>query len=291
MAAGEIFGATVSGAGSGAGMGAKIGSAIAPGIGTAAGAGIGALAGGLIGGLKENRSQQSQGVPVVDPNERARLSRLEQLSRSMSSGSDALTQQNIRNQQNVGRAAQNAISKSTGGDVGGTLDALLRSQKATQGGVNQAVAQSAQRLPYFDSAAGQLGSKIDQRRLELDLLNRGQDLASSTRNRTASNLNSQALLATEGGTQTIPEGFREAAPMIGQGVNNIMDMINQMRNKNSQPLNESTTMSSPVSQSTNITGMSFSPQGFVNVQQTDVPLTQDEMFRKTLATMPMPPIR
>jgi hypothetical protein len=135
----------------------------------------------------------------------------------MSSGSDALTQQNIRNQQNVGRAAQNAISKSTGGDVGGTLDALLRSQKATQGGVNQAVAQSAQRLPYFDSAAGQLGSKIAQRRLELDLLNRGQDLASSTRNRTASNLNSQALLATEGGTQTI---------------NDIRDMVNQMRDRN-----------------------------------------------------------
>jgi hypothetical protein len=281
MAGIETLGAIGTGAASGAGMGASIGS-IVPGIGTAIGAAGGAILGGVTSGIKENKSQQSQGIPVVDPNERARLSRLEQLSKTMSSGSDALTQQNVRNQQNVGRAAQNAISKSTGGDVGGTLDALLRSQKATQVGVNQAVAQSAQRLPYFDSAAGQLGSRIAQRRLELDLLNRGQDLASSTRNRTTSNLNTQALLATQGGTQTIPEGMREAAPMVGQGVNNIMDMINQMRNRSSQNVIEDTS-ENPIINSQNqstITGASVSPQGFVNFDQNP--------YIQALSNMPIP---
>jgi hypothetical protein len=271
MADGQIFGATASGAASGAGMGAQLGSII-PGIGTAAGAGIGALAGGIIGGAKESKSQQSQNIPIVDPTERARLSRLEQISRSLSSGTDAVTQQNIQNQQATGRAAQNAITKSTGGDVGGTLDALLRSQKATQGGTNQAVAQAAQRLPYFDSAAGQMASRIAQRRLELDLLRRGQDLATSTRGRTVSNLNTQALLATQGGTQTIPEGFRQTVPMVKQGVNNIMDMINQMRdnsNKGSFPIKPPTSTPGIAPQPINPSGVSVTDQGFVNFEEPD----------------------
>jgi len=265
MADGEIFGSVLSGAGSGAGMGATVGS-LFPGVGTVVGAGVGALAGGITSGIKANKAQQSQDIPVVDPMERARLSRLEQISRSLSSGSDALTQQNIRNQQATGRAAQNAISRSTGGDVGGTLDALLKSQKATQGGVNQAVAQAASRLPYFDSAAGQMASRIAQRRLELDLLRRGQDLASSTRNRTVNNANTQALLATQGGTDTVAEGVQQAAPIFNQGINNIFDMISSMRNRNN-----TNTSSGPVlaggSSTIAPTSVSASPQGFVNFEQ------------------------
>ena len=234
MADGQVFGSVISGATSGAGMGARVGS-LFPGIGTAVGAGVGALAGGIMSGIQTNRAQQSQNIPVVDPMERARLSRLEQMSRSLSSGSDSLTQQNIRNQQNIGRAAQNAIARNTGGDVGGTLDALLRSQKATQGGVNQAVAQAAQRIPYFDSAAGQMASRIAQRRLELDLLNRGQDLASSTRARTVNNANAQALLATEGGTDTIAQGVQNAAPVLRQGVNRMGEIFSSMNNRNNVP--------------------------------------------------------
>lgn len=235
MAGGDIFGASLSGAGAGAGIGTKVGGMLAPltgGLSVPVGTALGAITGGVIGGVKANNASQSQNVPVVDPTERARLSRLEQISRSLSSGSDALTQQNIRNQQNVGRAAQNAIVKNTGGDVGGTLDALLRSQKATQGGVNNAVAQAAQRLPYFDSAAGQLASRIAQRRLELDLLNRSQKTAESAQARTDNNINTQALLATEGGTQTIKEGIEETSPLVRQGVNSISEMLKTFANRN-----------------------------------------------------------
>lgn len=210
-------GAVGSGAASGAGMGASIGSVI-PGVGTAAGAGVGALVGGISGGLKEKRSQDAQNIPSVDPMERARLARLEQVSKNLSSGTDTLTQQGIKEQRNIGKAAQTAISRNTGGDVGGTIDALLKSQKATQGGVNQTVAQSAQRIPYFDSAVGALKSRIGQRRLELDLLNRSQRVAEAAQSRTDANVNTQALLATEGGTQTIPEGVMAAKSAIGDFV-------------------------------------------------------------------------
>ena len=206
-----LGGATGSGALSGAGMGAKIGSAIAPGVGTAIGAGVGALAGGISGRSKQKAANKAQEIPLVDPAERARLAQLDQTRKNLAQGSDVMTQQALKQQQNVGKGAQTALSRSTAGDVGGTMDALLRSQKATQGGMNQTIAQSANRLPYFDSATGGLTSRIAQRKLELGLLNRSQKTAESAQGRTDSNINAQALLATEGGLQTIPEGMTQAA--------------------------------------------------------------------------------
>jgi|GEM_PF-5210040 len=213
MAQDGLFGAMAGGAASGAGMGASIGSAI-PGVGTAIGAGIGAIAGGITSGVKQNAANKSQNIPLVDPQERVRLAQLDQISKNLSSGSDVMTKQNVLNQKNIGRAAQNAISKSTGGDVGGTIDALLRSQKATQGGINQAIAQSASRLPYFQGAADQLRTRMSQRRLELDLLKRAQATAGNAQARTENNVNSQSLLATQGGMQTIPEGIGQTLEMI-----------------------------------------------------------------------------
>lgn len=210
MAQDGMFGAIASGAASGAGTGAAVGSAL-PGYGTAIGAAVGAVAGGIGAGVKQKKANEAQGIPVVDPAERARMAALEQTSKSLSSGSDVATKQGILQQKNIGRAAQNAISRSTGGDVGSTIDALLKSQKATQSGVNQAVAQSANRLPYFDNAASQLRTRMSQRRLELDLLNRSQKVAENAQARTDANVNAQALLATQGGTQTIPEGFGQVS--------------------------------------------------------------------------------
>lgn len=216
-----MFGSIASGAASGAGMGAQLGS-IVPGIGTAAGAIGGALIGGISAGQKQKASNQAQMIPMVDPMERARLAELNQTRRSISAGSDVLTQQNIQQQRNIGKAAQNAIARSTGGDVGSTIDALLKSQKATQGGINQSIAQSANRLPYFDSAAGNLTSRIAQRKLELSRLRRDQRVAEAAQGRTDANINTQALLATQGGTQTIPEGVQSLIPTLrgvfaGQG--------------------------------------------------------------------------
>jgi len=205
MANGDLFGSIASGAASGAGTGSMVGSII-PGVGTAAGAAGGALIGGISGALKEKSAKDSQDIPVMDPMERARLSELSQVSKNLSSGTDTLTQRNIAEQKNIGKAAQTALARNTGGDVGGTLDALLKSQKATQGGVNQSIAQTSQRIPYFDSAKGALTSRIGQRKLELDLLDRSQRTAEAAQARTDANVNANTLLATQGGTQTIPEG-------------------------------------------------------------------------------------
>ena len=227
MAQDGMFGAISSGAASGAGMGATIGSII-PGVGTAVGAVGGAIIGGVGAGIKQNKANNAQDIPLVDPIERARLASLEQLRKSVSSGTDALTQQGISQQQNIGRSAQGAISKSTGGDVGSTVDALLRSQKSTQGGVNQLVAANQNRLPYFDNAVSQMGSRISQRKLELGLLDRSQAVAENAQARTDNNINSQALLATQGGTQTIPEGLSQVGEQLSTMITNKRNAVNPM---------------------------------------------------------------
>lgn len=225
-----MFGSIASGAASGAGQGSAIGSLI-PGIGTVAGAGVGALAGGISAGLKQKRSNESQQIPLVDPAEVARLAQLEQSRKSINAGTDAMTQLGIQQQQNVGRATQSGISKMTGGDVGGTIDALLKSQKATQGGQNNVIAQSGARLPYFENAQNGLLNRITQRKLELGLLDRSQRVAEAAQAQTDNNINANALLATQGGTQTIPEGIGEAASMINEndsGNNPLMSFISQL---------------------------------------------------------------
>lgn len=209
-----MFGAVASGAASGAGQGASVGSLI-PGVGTAVGAGVGAIAGGIGSAVKQNKATQAQQIPLVDPLERARLASLEQTRKNVAGGTDVLTQQGIQQQQNIGKAAQTALSRSTGGDVGQTMNALLQSQKATQGGINQAVAGAQNRIPYLDSAQGNLLSRISDRKVQLQRLKRDQLTAENAQARTDANINTQALLATQGGLQTIPEGVAQAGQQLG----------------------------------------------------------------------------
>lgn len=198
----------LAGAGTGAALGGTLGSVV-PGIGNAVGVvvggTVGALAGGLSAGAKQNKANKAQQIPLVDPMEQERLSKLEQQRKSLMAGTDAITQNNI-DQINKGTASvQNAITKNTGGDVSATLNGLLSAQKNAQTNINNAVAQGAQRLPYFDSASGNLLSRIAQRRLELQLLKRGQDLVDNETSQKSNNINANAFVATQGGTTSLAD--------------------------------------------------------------------------------------
>jgi hypothetical protein len=223
-----MFGSIASGAASGAGKGAAIGSII-PGVGTLAGGAIGAIAGGAMAGGKQKKSNDAQKIPLADPRELARLSEITQTRKSINAGTDAMTQLGIQQQQNAGRSAQAGISRATGGDVGGTIDALLKSQRATQSGQNNVIAQAGARLPYFEQAQTGLLDRITQRKLELGLLNRSQRVAEAAQAQTDNNINKNALLATQGGTQTIAEGAGQVASQMGQ--NPLMSIISQMIQK------------------------------------------------------------
>jgi len=204
------------GAVSGAGMGAQLGGMAGP-QGAAIGAGAGAIIGGIGAVQKQNQADKAQQIPMVDPMERQRLAQLEQQRKALLAGTNAITQNQISEAKNIGAGVQSAVSRNTGGDVASTMDALLRAQKGTQQGVNQAVMSGRDRLPYFDSAAGNLMSRIAQRKLELQRLKRDQAVAENAQARTEANVNANAILGTQGGTATIQEGIGAILPMFTSG--------------------------------------------------------------------------
>jgi hypothetical protein len=182
---------------------------------------IGAAAGAIIGGVgsavKQDKANKAQEVPLVDPLEMRRLARLEQTRKNILTGSDPVTRNRIDQARNQGAAVRGAISRNTGGDVSSTIDALLKSQKNTQASINQGVSAGQQRLPYFDNAAGVLTNKIANRKLQLGLLDRSQKMAENAQSRKEANLNANAFLGTDGGTQTFEQALAALKAKYNKG--------------------------------------------------------------------------
>lgn len=210
MAEGAGLTGGVSGATKGAKLGGMIGSAV-PGIGNAVGAAAGGALGGIagmVGGLsKQNKSEQSQKIAMADPLEQSRMQELRQISKNISTGSDALTQNKLSEINKLGAQTQGAIAKVSGGDVGGTVQGLLQAQRGTQTGINQALSDRGQ-LPYYQGLAQQLSSRMADRKLQLGLLDRAQKTAEYAQARKNANLNMMGLLAS---------GAQGISGLIGQG--------------------------------------------------------------------------
>jgi hypothetical protein len=197
----------MSGMMSGAMGGASMGAAAGP-----YGAAIGAVAGGIMGGVKGQKAEDAQNIASSNPAEVARLAELRNTSKQLQSGTDPLTQLNIRENQRGVRAAQHGIARVTGGDVGGTISAMRKAQMAGQTGNNAAIAGAAKRVPYFDSAVGGLTSRIADRKLQLNLLKRGQATAESAQYQTDANVSGNAFLGAVGGGLFSGQGQEGAAP-------------------------------------------------------------------------------
>lgn len=204
---------------SGAAGGAATGSAFGP-WGTA----IGAVAGGIIGGVKGQKADDAQMISESDPLEVARLSELRRKSKQLETGTDPLTKLNIRENQRSVRSAQHGIARVTGGDVGATISAMQKAQMTAQTGNNRAVAEAAKRIPYFDNAVGGLTSRIADRKLQLQLLNRAQKTAESAQYNTDANVSGQALIGALGGglnlnNQNVINGGNVSKSSLGSDFN------------------------------------------------------------------------
>jgi len=156
-------------------LGGVVGSAIAPGVGTQIGAGLGGIVGGAI--ESKNAGKNTPQVPMEDPAQTARLREIDATRRQISEGRDPLTLQRISDIKNIGETTKGQLGKFTGGDVGGTISAMLRAQRNTGQGINQAYTESQQRIPHFMDLAGQLGNRIEQRKLELGIYERDRAFA------------------------------------------------------------------------------------------------------------------
>jgi len=182
----------------GAILGGVAGTTIAPGVGGAVGAQIGQTAGGLIESGVQGRKANQLAPGLVDPLEQQRINELNQIRKNISTGSDAATQGAIGEAQKVGATTQGRIARSTGGDVGSTVNALIKAQKGTQAATNQAVVQGQQRLPFVEQLTQQLGTRISQRTLELGLLNQNRAKAASAQAGTDALQNLGSLAALQG---------------------------------------------------------------------------------------------
>ena len=232
MAEGNVAkGAATSGF-KGATAGAKIGS-IVPGVGTAIGAAVGGGIGAIAGGLKANKSEKEREAGLrlpneEDPTQTSRLLEIDRMAKNIQSGTDSATQTALNKVGQTTAGTQARLSRVTGGNTGGTVDALLKAQRAGGDASNQAVAQGQARLPFFMNLGQQLANRQEQRALELNLLGRAQTSAETAEEQKERNVNSNSLLVSglAGSNLSKPEG--RISSLINQGMGKLQGDVEKM---------------------------------------------------------------
>jgi hypothetical protein len=192
--------------------GAALGTVIAPGIGTKMGAMIGGGIGQSIeGGIKSKKSDEGI-ANQVDPNRLRAFEEARRMQRQLDQGSDALTQSNIRENQQLTSATQRGIAQNTGGNINATVAGLLSAQK--QGGINNAesLGVAAQRGQYFSGLAETIGNQIAQRKMDL------QNLKSARMSAQGAQLQKQGFMNTFAGlAQTDPKTLTDMIAKFNLG--------------------------------------------------------------------------
>lgn len=200
MADGQVAKGALTSGFKGATLGAKLGSVV-PGIGTAIGAGVGALGGAIFGGVKANKEQKERekGLQVPgyeDPNQTARMLEVDRIAKNIQAGTDPATERALASGAETTAATQNRLARLTGGATGATVDALTKAQRAGQAAANQTVTQAQSRLPFFMNLGQQIANRAEQRKLELQLLERAQTSAETAQENKERNVNFNAGLAS-----------------------------------------------------------------------------------------------
>jgi hypothetical protein len=141
--------------------------------------------GQMISGAIKKKQAEKMKPGMEDPDQRAALEATQQRMKSSYAGTDATTAANMRAIDQGTRQTQQAISKNTGGNVGGTMSALLQSQRTGAGQANQAFAGAAQRGSHFQGLGDMMQSRISQRKLELGMLDYQQKMGEAMENKKA----------------------------------------------------------------------------------------------------------
>jgi len=189
--------ASTIGSGIGTVAGAAIGSAIAPGVGTGIGAAIGGGLGKAVGGMVGNAGKKDGGqLPLSDPEQLALLAEIHRRRQQAASGVLEPGAQQAA-QQLLG-ATQSNLAKVSGGDVGGTVSALLQAQKLGGRNINQLLGQQQNQEKFFLSAESDLQNRVAQRKLDIQYLEQLRRQAQQAENATSGNENAANLAATAG---------------------------------------------------------------------------------------------
>lgn len=229
----SVLGGAGGGAMKGASLGAQLGTAVMPGLGTAIGAVGGAVVGGVAGGVKSNKAKKQQEtaqgfVPAYeDPTQIQRLAEIDQISKNIAAGTDpaALTASNqIANQT---AQTQSKLARVTGGNAGATVDALIKSQRAGADATNTAISAGQSRLPFFKGLGQDLANRVEQRNIELKLLNRAQNSAEAAQAQKENVINRNATVASGIGVNELGQAIN--SPEAAAAKERIATLLNNMK--------------------------------------------------------------
>jgi len=157
--------------------GTAIGAGLAGPGGGAAGAQVGLAGGQLLAGLLGGKRAQAATPPGEDPELRVFLNEIQQRRKELETGAGFQTQRRLIGQQLA--TTQRGIVRAGGGATGATISGLARAQRVAGTQLGEVLGQAEQRQLFLTQMAGQIIGDIGQRKLELQLLERGQALAES----------------------------------------------------------------------------------------------------------------
>lgn len=151
----------------------------------------------------------------VDPTQGAFLAELQQKKNALNTGAEYTSSLDAIGDRMA--QTQDTLAGNSGGDASGTISALLKSQQLANQGEGQILAQGQQSENAYTGMYGDLLNKIAQRKMELGLLARGQNMAEWAQK----SQNGLSNLAAGAVKQMSMEGGDEPAGQMATGSNQI----------------------------------------------------------------------
>lgn len=171
----------------------------------------------LVQGIKAKKLKDKADAAMpelVDPGQAAFLSELQAKRRSIDTGADFAAGMQAIDSTNAG--TNDALVRSAGGDAGGTIQALLQSERVAGDSKNNVLAQGQQQQMQYNSMYGNLLNDMSQRRLELQLMQSQQARAEWAKMQSNAAKNFQGFLG--GGPMMGKKGdMSQAAPLPQMG--------------------------------------------------------------------------
>lgn len=152
-------------------------------VGNRAGQAVGAATGAvqLIKARGDKKRAMEATPQMVDPNQAAFLAELQQKKNALNTGSQYTSSLDAINDKMA--QTQDVLAGNSGGDAGGTISALLKSQQVANQGQGKILAQGQKSEDMYNGLFGDLLNKMAQRKLELGLLSRAQNMAEWAQNK------------------------------------------------------------------------------------------------------------
>lgn len=186
------------------GLGSVIGSAggLLLSGGNPLGAAGGAAAGQLLEGVIKGRQANKMDIPPVDPQQQAMLEELMRKRQQIATGADTQTQLGM---DLVGRGlAQTQANMAKGLQGGALIQGMNVAQRTAGDTYNQILANQAEQMKYYNTAAMQLQDKIAQRKMDIAMWQKLQKMREGAEAEKSgmANLFGTSILTDKEGNQT-----------------------------------------------------------------------------------------